>query len=423
MSDELRGRLEESAEKGNRSLHSEVVSRLEESFQKHEVARNARDVYLTTKRQLEVERERSHTLEVENASLRAEAVRAPDLLREIENLKELAKVRRSHSDMLGVVTETLAKMLLKALSFLTSEQRKLAPEVGVFEVVANGVVKGNSEAIGIALRDMASSGRGATVDSGEDRGSSHLKLSETHDAVEDATINALRVPVTVRGKSTEVEVRGDLRAPGERISKEDEDRKKPKTKWFERGFIYSLVDVTEPGAGVSEIARLTITDDAARAGDAKLIYDEIESVHRLHGDDCTVWLDLQVDHIPSSVHNAIKSFAGFGVGLVITVSGKSTLSNPESFDPEFMADLRAAYRHGRAWCPIEQKMIHLDHGMYDVPLAAKSEQIVKKVVLVGTIGRDPEIRYLPSGEPVVPKPPPVHPPRPRAPKSLGPKKK
>jgi hypothetical protein len=70
-----------------------------------------------------------------------------------------------------------------------------------------------------------------------------------------------------------------------------------------------------------------------------------------------VWLDVQGDIIPQGVQTAVKHLVGFGVGLVVPINGKS-LSSRESFEDDFMADLRATYRGGMFWCPVLKQIMH-----------------------------------------------------------------
>lgn len=135
---------------------------------------------------------------------------------------------------------------------------------------------------------------------------------------------------------------------------------RPKSKWFDRGFNYQVLNVPADigGSRLYEVSRLTISADAMRPSDAKLIYDEIDQVSRMGGSDSTVWLDVQGDRIPQGVHTAVKHLVGFGVGLVVTINGKSSLSSSENFPDDFMADLRATYRGGVLWCPVTRQIMH-----------------------------------------------------------------
>lgn len=129
--------------------------------------------------------------------------------------------------------------------------------------------------------------------------------------------------------------------------------------WIARRFQRAFFSVQK---GSHDVHMLEITDAAVRPNDAKLIYEEVEAAARLCGSNGTVWLDVHGDVIPKSVHTAVKNLVGFGVGLVVTLNGKSTLSSPGSFPNEFIDDLRAAARGGLVWCPFAQELMHQPHG-------------------------------------------------------------
>lgn len=81
-----------------------------------------------------------------------------------ETTHEVAKAHKSTAAVLGVLTTTLAKMLLSASALFTSEQKKKLPQIGVWAAVAEGVVEGQGEAIVELLDELKSTGAHGAVD-------------------------------------------------------------------------------------------------------------------------------------------------------------------------------------------------------------------------------------------------------------------
>lgn len=102
LTDDLKISIEEAARASGRSMNAEIVARLQQSFEP-----------------------------TGDTSL----------------LQQLADERKSTAEALGALCTTLAKMLLAAVRLFTSEQKKKAPEIGVWGTIAEGVVQGESAAI------------------------------------------------------------------------------------------------------------------------------------------------------------------------------------------------------------------------------------------------------------------------------------
>lgn len=72
--------------------------------------------------------------------------------------KEVADAHRSTATVLGLLSTTLANILLTALRLFTPEQRKKFVQIGVWEAIAEGVVNGRGTAIAEMLENMKSGG-------------------------------------------------------------------------------------------------------------------------------------------------------------------------------------------------------------------------------------------------------------------------
>jgi hypothetical protein len=116
--EELKNSLDAAAAAANRSLTAEVVSRLQASFTSQTESANPSGMHM---------------------------------------LQQLADERKSTAEALGSLCTTLAKMLLAAVRLFTPEQKKKAPEIGVWGAIAEGVVKGKSAAIVEMFEKMKSS--------------------------------------------------------------------------------------------------------------------------------------------------------------------------------------------------------------------------------------------------------------------------
>lgn len=108
----MRTRIAEAAKENSRSMNAEIISRLQQSYEP------SGDTSL---------------------------------------LQQLADERRNTAKALGSLCTTLAKMLLAAVRLFTPEQKKKAPEIGVWNAIAEGVVQGRGEAIVEMFEKMNSS--------------------------------------------------------------------------------------------------------------------------------------------------------------------------------------------------------------------------------------------------------------------------
>ena len=102
MPPELKERIVDAAKTSGRSLHSEIVARLQNSF--------------------EPSGDTAH-------------------------LQEVAGAHKSTAAVLGVLSTTMANMLLSAVRLFTPDQRKKLMQIGVWEAIAEGVVQGEGAAI------------------------------------------------------------------------------------------------------------------------------------------------------------------------------------------------------------------------------------------------------------------------------------
>ena len=106
MLPELREKVEEAARISGRSMNAEIVARLQTSFE-------------------------------------------PPI--ETAHLQEVAAAHKSTATALGVLSTTMANMLLSAVRLFTPDQRKKLMQIGVWEAIAEGVVQGEGAAIVEAL--------------------------------------------------------------------------------------------------------------------------------------------------------------------------------------------------------------------------------------------------------------------------------
>jgi len=124
---ELHSRLAEVAKASGRSLSSEIIFRLDESLTRTYIG--AGDIS-------------------DNASL----------------LQQLANERKSTATVLGLLSTTLANILLTAIRLFTPEQRKKLVQIGVWEAIAEGVVNGRGTAIAEMLEGMKSTDAADSLD-------------------------------------------------------------------------------------------------------------------------------------------------------------------------------------------------------------------------------------------------------------------
>lgn len=102
MPEGMRDRIAASAKLNNRTMNAEIVARLQQSF--------------------EPSGDTAH-------------------------LQEVAGAHKSTAAVLGVLSTTMANMLLSAVRLFTPDQRKKLMQIGVWEAIAEGVVQGKGAAI------------------------------------------------------------------------------------------------------------------------------------------------------------------------------------------------------------------------------------------------------------------------------------
>lgn len=78
--------------------------------------------------------------------------------------KEVADAHRSTATVLGLLSTTLANILLTAIRLFTPEQRKKFVQIGVWEEIAEGVVNGRGTAIAEMLENMMPTGAADSLD-------------------------------------------------------------------------------------------------------------------------------------------------------------------------------------------------------------------------------------------------------------------
>jgi hypothetical protein len=106
MPEGMRDRIAASAKLNSRTMNAEIVARLQQSFE-------------------------------------------PPI--ETAHLQEVAAAHKSTAAVLGVLSTTMANMLLSAVRLFTPDQRKKLMQIGVWETIAEGVVQGEGVAIVEAL--------------------------------------------------------------------------------------------------------------------------------------------------------------------------------------------------------------------------------------------------------------------------------
>lgn len=184
---DLHAKLQEAATMSSRSLNAELIARLEHTAQWEARARGASQEAAEAKAEISrligiAGRARSE-LESENDRLRGDLkvtqarldgarhqlkelrlerdalakspsadVESPG---EMVLLKQLAEERQSKANVLSSLSTALATMLRKAINMLTPEQRDRAPEIAVFEAIADGVVEGKGGGIAEFLESMS----------------------------------------------------------------------------------------------------------------------------------------------------------------------------------------------------------------------------------------------------------------------------
>jgi hypothetical protein len=107
-----------------------------------------------------------------------------------------------------------------------------------------------------------------------------------------------------------------------------------------------------------DVIRMTLSS-ATDMSKISILSEAIMSVSRSMNDgySTTVWLEVQFPRVPEGVYDAVKSCIGFGVGLIITCSGKSTHLPGELLETSLVEAVQAATRDGRVWHPFIQKLV------------------------------------------------------------------
>lgn len=364
MPAELKELVASAAHASGRSMHAELIHRLQRSFQDEE------DNILNLMVSQEIERQEVINQEVMAAYKVALEKEVESVRRENERLREQLEdermnVLREQYEVLkmqnsAMDNENILYILLDSnglpiaweeIYAYLDEIRRLGgklPERWDTSIITPAVENDSQKAKQVMLltrklRNMGVSQAISRV--------SRLQLPRaTSEAIEDATI----VSENVQGQVV------DVYDTVERQGSEQPSSSTMRSPWFIRGFVLDIFSVVD---GTHEVHALTITDSTEEPDDATLIYNQIEMSARMCGATGTVWLDVLGDVIPTSVKLAIKNLVGFGVGLVVTLKGRSTLSSPEKFSPELMLDIKYAMRGGLVWCPFEQKLMHAPHGL------------------------------------------------------------
>jgi len=111
------------------------------------------------------------------------------------------------------------------------------------------------------------------------------------------------------------------------------------------------------------VARLTLGAgvDLLLTNSEQILADAIVALERVHGDGSatTVWLNIDINHVPHFVEPAISKLARAGIGLVVTQGQKSSGPSGNLLPSQLVATVRGCHRSGTMWDPLERKFVHI----------------------------------------------------------------
>lgn len=103
-----------------------------------------------------------------------------------------------------------------------------------------------------------------------------------------------------------------------------------------------------------EVSNIVVTDATLRA-----LASQLMEAARSSGDGftTTVWVSVVAKQLPDYLVRAIKSFAGFGIGLIVTHGEKCSHVPGPPLPDAVVTAIQQVNRGGRVWHPLADKLV------------------------------------------------------------------